>query len=725
MLKTAPARSWARRLGHAQILCALAALGGCGGNGTDPFSAFSNITSEAAAPSYAVDATISGLTSDGLVLTVNGTAVAVPSSATAAVLASSLPSGISYSVTVQMQPVGESCSVANGTGTIQSANVTNVTVTCAQQVYALGGSISGLSSIGLVLVNGSDTLAVSPGATSFTMPTAVAYGSLYALTVQTQPTGLTCAVSNGSGTMTGAVMNVSITCTTDIYSIGGTVSGLSASGLVITDNGGNATSISPGASSFTFSSQIAYGGTYAVAVSTQPSGQTCTVSNASGTVTGTVVNVTLSCVNSYTIGGTISGLAMSSVVLATNSQTVTVSSGTSTWMFATPLASGTGYSVSVQTQPAGEFCQVNGGGSGTLTSNVSNVTVACEPTYGYEYYKSISVNSGQVSGGPLTNYPFLFSSTDADLATVTNGGKVTNANGYDIIFVALDDATCGGTGTSPCTLNFEIENYNATSGQLIAWVNVPSISSSTVIYVYFGNSSVVTSQAQPTGVWDSHYALVSHLANGTTLNTNDSTSNGNNGTNSGLTAATGKIGGGATSAADTDLLNYGTASSLANFTALTYEFWMKPTSLAGFPAGRLNQNAIRFNPSGTNLTYRHQWSGALAGWSGSTNLVSGVWYHIVVTYDGSSTSNKPQIYINGVADTITTTTAPSGTLSSDGTDALVLAHYSAAGGIAGSTGTYDEFRYSNVVRSAGWIATEYNNESAPSTFYALGSTVTM
>jgi hypothetical protein len=33
----------------------------------------------------------------------------------------------------------------------------------------------------------------------------------------------------------------------------------------------------------------------------------------------------------------------------------------------------------------------------------------------------------------------------------------------------------------------------------------------------------------------------------------------------------------------------------------------------------------------------------------------------------------------------------------------------------------DETRLSNVVRSAGWIATEYNNQSNPSAFYGIGA----
>ena len=54
---------------------------------------------------------------------------------------------------------------------------------------------------GLVLANGSDTLAVSAGATSFTLPKAVAFGSSFNVTVQTQPIGQTCAVTAGSGTL--------------------------------------------------------------------------------------------------------------------------------------------------------------------------------------------------------------------------------------------------------------------------------------------------------------------------------------------------------------------------------------------------------------------------------------------------------------------------------------------------------------------------------------------
>ncbi|HEY6484030.1 MAG TPA: hypothetical protein VIY54_10960 [Steroidobacteraceae bacterium] len=305
--------------------------------------------------------------SDTLVLSGNG----------AFTFATALASGATYDVTVSTQPTGQTCTVANGSGTV-STQVSNVAVSCTTNTYGVGGGVAGLWGSGLMLTdNGGDTLPVPPGASSFAFATQIAYGSSYAVAVSTQPTGQTCTVANGAGTVTGAVTSVAVSCTTNTYNIGGSISGLSQSGLVLTDNGGNALAVSSGAGSFTFSTPLAYGSSYAVAVSAQPTGQTCTVANGSGSVTGTVTSVAMSCINAYTIGGTITGLNVSSVVLANGSATVTVAANSAAWVFPSPVASGSSYSVTVQTQPAGQTCQVTSGGSGTLTGNVSNVTVVC------------------------------------------------------------------------------------------------------------------------------------------------------------------------------------------------------------------------------------------------------------------------------------------------------------------------------------------------------------
>jgi uncharacterized repeat protein (TIGR03803 family) len=155
----------------------------------------------------------------------------------------------------------------------------------------------------MVLVNGSDTLAMKPGATSFTMPTAVAYTSTYAVTVQTQPTGLICSVSNGTGTIgSAAVTNIAVTCSANTYTVGGTISGLTASGLVLLDNGRDATTLSAHATQFTMNTGVAYGAAYAITVQTQPTGLVCPVSNGTGTMGATdVTSVSIACVSNFAL----------------------------------------------------------------------------------------------------------------------------------------------------------------------------------------------------------------------------------------------------------------------------------------------------------------------------------------------------------------------------------------------------------------------------------------
>ena len=81
------------------------------------------------------------------------------------------------------------------------------------------------------------------------------------------------------------------------YAIGGKVSGLSASGLVLQDNGGDNLTVSSGSTSFTFPTKLAGGAAYAVTILTQPSGETCSLSGATGNVSGAdVSNVSVSCV---------------------------------------------------------------------------------------------------------------------------------------------------------------------------------------------------------------------------------------------------------------------------------------------------------------------------------------------------------------------------------------------------------------------------------------------
>jgi N-acetylneuraminic acid mutarotase len=103
---------------------------------------------------------------------------------------------------------------------------------------------------------------------------------------------------------------------------------------------------------------------------------------------------------SYTIGGTISGLTVSDVVLTVANQTVKVSAGAATWVFANKVASGTAYTVSIATEPSGEVCEITSGASGTLTANVDNVTVACSSNATWTWETGSSAVNTEGAFGP-------------------------------------------------------------------------------------------------------------------------------------------------------------------------------------------------------------------------------------------------------------------------------------------------------------------------------------
>src|ERR1035437_113432 len=166
------------------------------------------------------------------------------------------------------------------------------------------------------------------------------------------------------------------------YTIGGTVSGLSGTGLVLHNNGGNNLPVSANGG-FTFTTPVASGGTYNVTVLTQPSSpaQTCVVTNGNGTANANVTSAQVTCsttVVTYTIGGTVSGLSGTGLVLQNNGGNNLPISANGGFTFSTPIASGGTYNVTVLTQPSSpaQTCVVTNG-NGTANANVTSVQVSC------------------------------------------------------------------------------------------------------------------------------------------------------------------------------------------------------------------------------------------------------------------------------------------------------------------------------------------------------------
>jgi len=271
------------------LASALLACGGGGGGGGSP----------APATNYAVGGTISGLiTGETVVLQDNGANATTFGTNGSQTYYGAIPTGTAYAITVQTQPLGETCTVSNGTGTVNGASVTNVAVSCVPNKYTIGGNVSGLAnSDNLVLQDngGDNTPVVANGGFTFAMP--VASGTTYNVTVSTPPVGKSCAVANGTGKVGGAnISNVSITCSANLYSIGVTVSGLPyGASLVLQNEGGDNLTVQANGTA-SFHTTLTTGSPYAVTVFTQPTGNNCTVSNGSGTVAmSNISNVVVDC----------------------------------------------------------------------------------------------------------------------------------------------------------------------------------------------------------------------------------------------------------------------------------------------------------------------------------------------------------------------------------------------------------------------------------------------
>ena len=350
------------------------------GSGAATTANVANVVVACSELAHSVGGTVSGLSASGLVLAMGSETLSVAASATAFAFPTPVADGSTYTVTVKTQPAGLACAVTKGTGTMAAANVSSVGISCTDQPFSLGGSISGLTTSGLELANGADLLTVAANATTFKMPTAVPYDSAYAVTVHAQPTGLTCAVTHGSGTMpAAAVTTVVVVCADQTYPLSGSISGLTASGLVLA-NGTDTLPVSSGATGFMMPTAVPYGSAYAVTVQQQPTGLTCTPGNATGNMpAGPVTNVTITCaVNTYTIGGSISGLTTSGLVLANGTDTTPALGATATsFSMPTGVTSGSTYNVTVQTQPAGQLCTVTNGSGTVGTSDVTTVAVTC------------------------------------------------------------------------------------------------------------------------------------------------------------------------------------------------------------------------------------------------------------------------------------------------------------------------------------------------------------
>lgn len=345
-------------------------------NGTGTVGAAAvEVTVVCATDAFRLGGTVSGLVGTVVLETTGGREASVATDG-AFQFASPIPSGTAYEVTVKTQPATQTCVVADGTGTITDADVATVAVTCTTNTRSVGGNAAGLTGPLVLRNNGVDEVTL-PADGAFVFGARVDQGSGYAVTVHAAPAGQSCSVANGVG-VAGAtdVANVAVTCGTDLFAVGGTVAGLDGT-VVLAANLGETLTISADGE-FAFTTEAPLGTEYEVTVQTQPATQLCTVANGAGTIgSEDVTDVTVTCVDRYSVGGTVSGLGGGSVVLHNRGADPLTVTADGPFAFPTRFADATPYDVTVATAPANRVCTVTGGTGTIAGANVTNVTVAC------------------------------------------------------------------------------------------------------------------------------------------------------------------------------------------------------------------------------------------------------------------------------------------------------------------------------------------------------------
>ena len=344
----------------------------------------------------------------------------------------------------------------------------------------------------------------------------------------------------------------------------------------------------------------------------------------------------------------------------------------------------------------------------------------------WPFRKRITIDFNQVDAN-LTNFPVVINlSTDAELAANAQ------IDGDDILFTSSDEMS---------KIPHEIELYVSGTGQLVAWVNVPSLSAAadTDIYMYYGNAAVGSQEDVP-NVWDANYVKVLHLKetpNGALNELNDSSGSGNHGQTFSMGAGNSvnaQMGQGLNFVrADTldQIRVYDSASLDGTADEGTLEYWINFVAVP--PPSTYYLIMVHSQRFGAGRGIEHAWraddnffmypnAGDPGGetFSGTTlhGFATGVWRQVVWRWRRVP-SQDHDLFTAG-----TSRAFDFGDNSANWTVDATMDDWYYGGSVERNDrwfdGSLDEVRVSNIMRSDGWISTGNNNQSDPDNFYTLG-----
>jgi hypothetical protein len=316
--------------------------------------------------------------------------------------------------------------------------------------------------------------------------------------------------------------------------------------------------------------------------------------------------------------------------------------------------------------------------------------------------KTITISSSV--GGTHASFPLWIQLADTDLAARAR------SDGTDIHFVA---------GTTP--LDFEIQRWSKTGGELAAWVRVPSLAAGTTLQIRYGDVTAahVPNPASTFGDYSAVWHFEDQLNNATVVDARGTT----NGTGVNLgpsDSVVGQLGRGINFNDDSEQITF--ANPLTGNMPHTISAWVNQATtlsndalIALGPGGTTNEARwlhTRFN--GPELAvgfYGNDWTTV------NYDIIGDGWVLLHWVYEGSNRMSR--MYINGAL--VAGPFQHNSGVNTTGTTGVIGNAPIAYGTSMGINAIVDEIRITPVARSEQWIAAEALNQSMPGMFYALSA----
>jgi len=361
------------------------------------------------------------------------------------------------------------------------------------------------------------------------------------------------------------------------------------------------------------------------------------------------------------------------------------------WTFYKTLAKGESYTIDIDSEDPGfsEYDEMN-------------------------YRMNITIDSDYIDE-ELTNWTLIITHNASGMQDVNgvldlDGTRPALNGGADLRFYQ------GNVRLGTDIRNFTLNNNPNLSEMEIAVrvINVSNITD-TNITMYWGNNSVVSQPAVDAqygqyDAYDEHYLLVLPLGDDPA---EDRTVNGLDGTLSGVTSVSGKIGG----AAKFDSSDYILTSDSAildtggevTISSLFYNIgWTDGAAIALHDDS--NYKYLLYNDDSGIIFYVRTSGGvhSTSAWKPS----AGTWRYTAAVFDRSLASERLKLYGDGIQQESAT---GSDNDISAGDQGIQLGHWSRT-----MNGYLDEFRLSSNARSSSWLNAEYNNFFETTTMLITG-----